>query len=189
YFDFVTFKEIINNTKFISLLFKDILTIYKDVIERIVKIPNLKEINIKDDFEILKQTRKNIRDILEYIKIQETFFYNIGKVFIREGEASKDIIYFILDGTAKISKTIYNKEIDIAYLNSGNMLGEDCLLENEKRFYTAKMGETGHVAILDKETFLKTCSIVPDLFMNIFKQQVFNLYKLEELYFSLAYKK
>jgi CRP/FNR family transcriptional regulator, cyclic AMP receptor protein len=76
-----------------------------------------------------------------------------GEVIFKEGDTG-DRMYIIQDGTVKITKSIDNKEHELARLGKGDFFGEMAIvLQNTKRSATATAVGTVQILAFDRQGF------------------------------------
>jgi CRP-like cAMP-binding protein len=75
-----------------------------------------------------------------------------GEVIMREGDAP-DYFYVIREGSAAVSKYLDGAPQVVAYLNEGQVFGEDALLSNQPRNATVRIMQGGRLMRLSKDAF------------------------------------
>lgn len=115
-----------------------------------------------------------VPDEIGYIH-EESF--QTGSVIFSEGEEGK-AIYFILNGSIRLTKKKGGKEKVIGIVGKNQCVGEVALLEQQKRFATAIAEENTHLLRVDKDLFLKWYSAYP-IFRDMLKS-LKNVYHFQD---------
>jgi CRP-like cAMP-binding protein len=88
-----------------------------------------------------------------------------GMHLFRENDRSREL-YIIQSGTIKVYRTAGGKEIELAVLEKGSVLGEMALIDGKPRSASAKACEDSEVVIIDSDTFHDKIKGVPSWFMS-----------------------
>lgn len=80
--------------------------------------------------------------------------FSAGEVIFNEGEAG-DEAFMIVSGAVEISLTSGDKEIVLATLERGQIIGEMALIDNQPRMATAKALKDTTLTIIPQEVFQK----------------------------------
>ena len=91
-----------------------------------------------------------------------------GMHLFRENDRSREL-YIIHSGKMKVYRTAGGREIELAVLEKGAVLGEMALIDGKPRSASAKAVEDCIVVIIDAETFHDKMKGVPPWFMSIVK--------------------
>jgi CRP-like cAMP-binding protein len=85
-----------------------------------------------------------------------------------ENDRSREL-YIIQTGSVKVYRCVAGKEIELAVLENGAVLGEMALIDGKPRSASARALEESKVIIIDSETFHKKMCGVPSWFLSIIK--------------------
>ena len=91
-----------------------------------------------------------------------------GNHLFRENDRSREL-YIIQSGKMKVYRTAGGKEIELAVLEQGAVLGEMALIDGKPRSASAKALEDSTVIIIDAETFHEKIRGVPPWFMSMIR--------------------
>lgn len=94
--------------------------------------------------------------------------YKAGSLLFHENDRSRDL-YIIQSGDVKIYRTISGKEIEIATLGKGSVLGEMALIDKKPRSASAKAITDCTAVLIDADAFSEKIAGVPPWFMTIIK--------------------
>jgi CRP/FNR family transcriptional regulator, cyclic AMP receptor protein len=89
-----------------------------------------------------------------------------GIHLFRENDRSREL-YIIQSGSVKVYRTAGGKEIELAVLEKGSVLGEMALIDGKPRSASAKTILECEVIIIDADTFHETIKGIPTWFMSI----------------------
>lgn len=89
-----------------------------------------------------------------------------GIHLFRENDRSREL-YIIQSGSVKVYRTAGGKEIELAVLEKGSVLGEMALIDGKPRSASAKTIKECEVIIIDADTFHETIKGIPTWFMSI----------------------
>jgi CRP/FNR family cyclic AMP-dependent transcriptional regulator len=91
-----------------------------------------------------------------------------GLHLFRENDRSREL-YLIQSGTVRVYRTAGGKEIELATLEKGSVLGEMALIDGKPRSASARALDDCSVIIIDAETFHEKIRGVPPWFMSIIR--------------------
>jgi CRP-like cAMP-binding protein len=94
--------------------------------------------------------------------------FKTGMHLFRENDRSREL-YLIQSGKVKVYRSAGGREIELAVLEKGAVLGEMALIDGKPRSASAKAVEDAAVVIIDAETFHERIKGVPPWFMSIVK--------------------
>jgi CRP-like cAMP-binding protein len=107
--------------------------------------------------------------------------YRVGDRLLHEGDRA-DAVYIILDGRAKIMRSDDGRDIQIAEVESGAMVGEMGVVL-DKPYSGTIVAETPVTALrIDKRTFLDLLTQVPQLSMALIRELAARLLDTSTLY-------
>lgn len=86
----------------------------------------------------------------------------------RENDRSREL-YLIQSGTVKVYRTAGGKEVELAVLEKGAVLGEMALIDGKPRSASVKALEETSVIIIDAETFHSKVKGIPPWFLSIIR--------------------
>ena len=91
-----------------------------------------------------------------------------GLHLFRENDRSREL-YLIQSGTVRVYRTAGGREIELATLEKGSVLGEMALIDGKPRSASARAVDDCSVIIIDAETFHEKIRGVPPWFMSIIR--------------------
>lgn len=91
-----------------------------------------------------------------------------GMHLFRENDRSREL-YIIQSGVVKVYRTTGGKEVELAQLQKGAVIGEMALIDGKPRCASAKATDTCEVIIIDAETFHEKIKGVPAWFISIIR--------------------
>jgi CRP-like cAMP-binding protein len=91
-----------------------------------------------------------------------------GMHLFHENDRTREL-YIIQSGNIKVYRTTGNREIELAVLGKGAVLGEMALIDGKPRSASAKAIDDCVVAVIDSESFFEKIAGVPGWFMTIIK--------------------
>jgi CRP/FNR family transcriptional regulator, cyclic AMP receptor protein len=91
-----------------------------------------------------------------------------GQHLFRENDRSREL-YIIQTGRIRVYRTAGGKEIELATLDKGAVLGEMALIDGKPRSASARAIDDCSVIIIDAETFHEKIRGVPPWFMSIIR--------------------
>jgi len=94
--------------------------------------------------------------------------FKAGEYLFRENDKSREL-YIIQSGKVKVFRTVNNREIEIAVLGKGAVLGEMALIDGRPRSASAKAIEPSTATRVDVETFETKTRGVPSWFLTIIR--------------------
>jgi CRP/FNR family transcriptional regulator len=97
-----------------------------------------------------------------------TRIFKPGTNLFHENDRSREL-YIIQSGNIKVYRCVAGKEIELAVLKSGSVLGEMALIDGKPRSASARALEESTVIVIDADTFLEKMRGVPSWFMSIIK--------------------
>lgn len=86
----------------------------------------------------------------------------------RENDRSREL-YIIQSGAVKVYRTAGGKEIELAVLQKGSVLGEMALIDGKPRSASAKVLQDCEVILIDADTFHNKIKGVPPWFLSIIR--------------------
>jgi len=86
----------------------------------------------------------------------------------RENDRSREL-YLIQSGSVKVYRTAGGKEIELAVLEKGAVLGEMALIDGKPRSASVKALEDSSVIIIDADTFHSRVKGIPPWFLSIIR--------------------
>ena len=89
---------------------------------------------------------------IPYISLKNRRIYSEGAVLYAQGEGAKEV-YVILGGSVRITKIINGKEVLLAILKDGDIVGEMSLLEGKNRSVTAVVHEVTTLIAISRDNF------------------------------------
>lgn len=105
--------------------------------------------------------------------------YPRGAVIFREGEKG-DVMYVIQGGSVGISRKIDAKDVRIATLGPGEILGEMALFDMQDRSATAIVETEARILTIDKHKLFATISRDPTLAFKIIETMSKRIRRLNE---------
>jgi len=96
-----------------------------------------------------------------------------------EGENGYNL-YIIQEGSVKITKIVDNKEVVLAVLKKGDIIGEMAMLENKPRSATAEIYEDSTLLAVNRANFKKLINEQPDMVVRmtvLMSERIWFLYK------------
>jgi CRP-like cAMP-binding protein len=97
-----------------------------------------------------------------------TRIFKPGMHLFHENDRSREM-YIIQNGSVKVYRCVAGKEIELAVLKNGAVLGEMALIDGKPRSASARTLEESTVIIIDADTFLDKMRGVPSWFLSIIK--------------------
>jgi CRP/FNR family cyclic AMP-dependent transcriptional regulator len=94
--------------------------------------------------------------------------YKNGTHLFHENDHSREL-YIIQSGTIRVYRKIGSRNVDLARLSKGAVLGEMALIDGKPRSASAVAAEDTMVIIIDAETFHKRIAGVPPWFMSMIR--------------------
>ena len=94
--------------------------------------------------------------------------YNKGITLFHENDHTREL-YLIQSGSVKVYRKINNREIELAVLTKGAVLGEMALIDGKPRSASAVACEDCTVILIDADTFHEKISGVPQWFMSVIR--------------------
>ncbi len=94
--------------------------------------------------------------------------FKAGTYLFRENDRSREL-YLIQSGKVKVFRALGNREIDLATLGKGAVLGEMSLIDGKPRSASAKAVQDATVVLIDADTFHTKIRGVPPWFMTIIR--------------------
>lgn len=91
-----------------------------------------------------------------------------GNHLFRENDRSREL-YIIQSGRVKVYRMACGKEVELANLSKGAVLGEMALIDGKPRSASAKAIDDCTVIIIDSDTFHQKIAGVPSWFMTIIR--------------------
>ncbi|HEX2959450.1 MAG TPA: cyclic nucleotide-binding domain-containing protein [Chitinispirillaceae bacterium] len=97
-----------------------------------------------------------------------TRIFKPGKHLFHENDRSREL-YIIQNGSVKVYRCVAGKEIELAILKNGAVLGEMALIDGKPRSASARAIEESTVIIIDADTFHDKMRGVPSWFLSIIR--------------------
>lgn len=94
--------------------------------------------------------------------------FKAGASIFHENDKSREL-YIIQTGSIKVFRKIGTREIEIAILSKGSVLGEMALIDGKPRSASAKTIEETTVILIDADSFHEKIKGVPPWFLSIVK--------------------
>lgn len=94
--------------------------------------------------------------------------YKKGISLFHENDHTREL-YLIQSGRVKVYRKINNREIELAVLKKGAVLGEMALIDGKPRSASAIACEDSTVILIDAETFHQRISGVPQWFLSVIR--------------------
>jgi len=94
--------------------------------------------------------------------------YKSGTHLFHENDHSREL-YIIQSGSIRVYRKIGSRDVDLARLSKGAVLGEMALIDGKPRSASAVAGEDTTVIIIDADTFHKRIAGVPPWFLSMIK--------------------
>jgi CRP-like cAMP-binding protein len=94
--------------------------------------------------------------------------YKKGMTLFHENDHRREL-YLIQSGSVKVYRKINNREIELAVLKKGAVLGEMALIDGKPRSASAVAREDCSVILIDADTFHEKISGVPQWFMSVIR--------------------
>jgi len=94
--------------------------------------------------------------------------YKKGINLFHENDHTREL-YLIQSGSVKVYRKINNREIELAVLKKGAVLGEMALIDGKPRSASAVACEDCSVILIDADTFHEKISGVPQWFMSVIR--------------------
>lgn len=91
-----------------------------------------------------------------------------GMHLFHENDRSREL-YIIQSGSVKVYRFVAGKEIELAVLNDGAVLGEMALIDGKPRSASARTLQESVVIIIDADTFHEKIRGVPSWFLSIIR--------------------
>ncbi len=101
-------------------------------------------------------------------------FYKPGELIVKEDDAAI-VIYFIIDGEAKVRKNVDHRQVELATLKSGSFFGEISILGDQKRSATIISAKKTEVLCLfepDFENILLNHPVISEKVLSKFTQEM-----------------
>ena len=106
--------------------------------------------------------------------------YNKGDFIIKEGDASNETMYFILDGSFAVLKNRGDSVEEVNVLKSGDFFGELSLISSQPRTASINVkSESGKLLLFSKEKFIQKTKDSPGLMFSILKATIARLIRAE----------
>ena len=106
--------------------------------------------------------------------------YKKGDFIIKEGDASNETMYFILDGEFAVLKNRGESVEEVNVLKSGDFFGELSLISSQPRTATISVkSESGKLLLFSKEKFIQKTKDSPGLMFSILKATIARLIRAE----------
>ena len=146
--------------------------------EQYSKIPNA---------EKLEEAKQRMARITSNIQIRRPEYsqdgiertYPAGSLLSAEGEKGNEL-YIIQEGLVKIAKISNNREVVLAILQKGDIVGEMALLEDQPRTATAEVIENCKVMAVNRENFEGLIKRSPDVvtrLTSLMAERIWIMYK------------
>ncbi len=128
----------------------------------------------------LEKINQIIGDQPDYDQISdiERLYFDKSLLFC-EHEPGREV-FIIQDGKVKITKIVDEKEVLLAVLNEGDIIGEMALIENKPRSATAEAFGDVRVIVVDKKNFLTLISTHPQIvhkILTLLSERIWIAYK------------
>jgi CRP-like cAMP-binding protein len=94
--------------------------------------------------------------------------YKSGTHLFHENDHSREL-YIIQSGTVRVYRKIGARDVDLARLSKGAVLGEMALIDGKPRSASALASEDATVLMIDADTFHKRISGVPPWFLSMIR--------------------
>jgi CRP/FNR family transcriptional regulator len=94
--------------------------------------------------------------------------FKAGTYLFRENDNSREL-YIVQSGSVKVLRKIGNRDIDLAVLRKGSVLGEMALIDGNPRSASALANEDCKTVIIDAESFFSNIKGVPNWFMALIR--------------------
>ncbi len=94
--------------------------------------------------------------------------FKAGTHLFHEDDRSREL-YIIQSGRVRVFRNIGQRDVDLAVLCKGAVLGEMALIDGKPRSASAVACEDSTVVIIDADTFAKSVSGVPSWFMSMIR--------------------
>ena len=92
--------------------------------------------------------------------------FKTGTHLFHENDRSREL-YIIQSGSVKVYRMLGNREVELAILSKGAVLGEMALIDGKPRSASAKALEDSCVILIDAETFHEKIRGVPPWFISV----------------------
>ncbi len=123
--------------------------------------------NISKAYQYLEEINKKLKGIKEYIQLTPLVRHYYDKsILFCEHEHGEDV-FIIQDGKVKITKIVGDKEVLLAVLNPGDILGEMALIEDRPRSATAIAFGDVKTLVINKQNFMIMVQNKPQIVMKI----------------------
>jgi CRP-like cAMP-binding protein len=94
--------------------------------------------------------------------------YKSGAHFFHENDHSREL-YIIQSGLVRVYRKIGTRDVDLARLSTGAVLGEMALIDGKPRSASARACEDTTVIMIDADTFHKRIAGVPPWFLSMIR--------------------
>jgi CRP/FNR family transcriptional regulator len=94
--------------------------------------------------------------------------FKTGALLFREDDRSREL-YIIQSGRVRVFRIIGHREVELAVLGKGAVLGEMALIDGKPRSASAAACEESSVVMIDTDTFAKRVGGVPSWYMSMIR--------------------
>lgn len=105
--------------------------------------------------------------------------YKPGAFLFHENDHSREL-YIIQSGQVRIFRKVGHKEIPLAVVGKGSVLGEMALIDGKPRSASAQALEESQVVLIDSETFHSKTRGVPPWFLSIIRMTSLKIRKAND---------
>lgn len=158
------------------------------VLDRLVrKIKNfqydlLKKLNT-NQFKVSKV------NVLNFLHTLPTEHFGKGEKIYFEGEASKGVMYFIVQGSLSILKTYHGKSVKLSTIQSGEFFSEITMVSQKPYSYSVIVASDKAVLVpINKEQYLEIMNLTPEFVLNHIKSILWKLINTEKVTFHIKGK-
>lgn len=145
--------------------------LFNNLKNTIWKLINTEKATFNLKSRILKEPQQASTDLKIYKK---------SDYIIKEGDASNETMYFILDGAFSILKNRGETVEEVNVLKAGDFFGELSLISSQPRTASVQVkSETGKLLLFSKEKFIQKTKESPGLMFSILKATVARLMRAE----------
>ncbi|MDZ4725447.1 MAG: cyclic nucleotide-binding domain-containing protein [Leptospira sp.] len=127
--------------------------------------------------------KENTINIFDFVNTVPTKLYKRGEVIVREGEASNEKMYFILNGTLSVGmgSPDQNNFHEVRKLTTGEFFGEIALISAHPRSMTVYIeSDRAQLGILDKQNLIKIATTNPMFVYALLQTYVERLLEAEQ---------
>ena len=176
-------EETSKNTKFAYALFKASVERQNRAIRALgyLKVTPNAEL-AQENSELIDTLREANQGIAEFVNSAHHIVAGSGQAVFERGAPTDGNIYFVLSGNIELSMPIAGNDCIIDTVAPGESFGWGALVSKGERPYTATATNgDARLLFIDRELFLKSIPLAPELFFHIFSLFARKLVLVERL--------